>query len=137
MKQEIEDKIKEYSRKNSRISEETYTSWYNNDRMVKHGYLSCPCGRDRLQFVEIHIDENNNVQGDYHVQELAWKLYSHIERKVRLNQDQKHVEILIELIGKEEALCLISRWAKKNIIVASALLKYVEMIKQEKILING
>jgi hypothetical protein len=133
MIQELENKVKEYVKKNVTISEKTYESWYNNGRIVKRASVECPCKSDRLQSVECHIDDNENVKGDWHIQELAWKLSNHIERKIRFRPDMEHVNILIELIGKEEALHLIHGWAKKNIAIAASLLKIVEKLNENVI----
>ena len=126
MKKDIEDKFVEFVKNNVRISEDTYTSWYNKERMVKHASIDCPCGSDRLQPSEIHIDENKNPTSDYHIQELAWKLSTHVEKKVRLRADKEHIDILTNIIGKEKALELIYAWAKKNIVVAAALMEYIK-----------
>ena len=125
----MNNKIEEYVKENIVVGESIHNSWYNKERKVKYVYVNCPCGKDSLQHVEAYLDKDNNLQGDYHISELSWKLFGHIERKIRFNPDKKHIDILIQLIGKEEALELIEKWAKKNIAIGMILLKYIKNIK--------
>lgn len=131
MNKELENIVIEYVKDNFRISEDIYPSCWNRDRMVKHVYIDCPCGNDRLQFVEARIDKDNNAEGGYHFSEMAWKLLLHIERKIRLNADKKHIDILINLIGKEDALDIVHKFARKNVAVAAALLKHIEVLTSD------
>ena len=127
MIKEIEDKFMEYVSNNVTISEETYASWYNKDTIIKRAHIDCPCGSDRLQFVEVHIDSDGDLTGNWHIKELAWKLSTHVEKKIRLRADKEHIDILTNIIGKEKSLELIYVWAKKNIVVAAALMEYIKM----------
>lgn len=129
MTTDIDKKMVEYVKVNIEVSDSIHKSYWNNDNDVKRAYTSCPCGNDKLQFVEVYLDKDKNIRNDSYISESAWKLYLHIERKIRLNPDKEHIDILIKLIGKDDALMLIERWAKKNIAIGMALMKYIEDMK--------
>ncbi len=131
MKQiEVKQKIEEFVKNNIDIHSSIFKDDYGHN--VTSCEIKCPCKHSNL-FAYLRLDENgkrteNSLQ--YTISCLAWSLLTHIEHKIRMRADKFHIELLIQLIGKDEALLFLDKWSKKNMIVALALQQYIQELRK-------
>lgn len=130
-----DEKLKEFASKNIKIKDQIHKGrnyWSKEEYPFRYVYMSCPCGNDSLQPEELICDEEGNYSESKRESveyKFGWKLFQHIERKIRLTGDVNHIKILIEVLGDEEALKLLEYWSKKNILIGLALQKYIAELK--------
>lgn len=120
---------------------EVENSWANGvkqeDRFEFSYSIKCPCGKSSLYYNnDIWLGKSNEIKKE-NIEDAcsraSYKILRHIENQIRMNADKYHIDLLINLIGKEKAMELLEKWAKKNLIVALALKKYIEQLKEKEI----
>lgn len=124
-----------------KINIEVKNYWGNEgkreDRFEARYYIHCPCGHDRLYSDDIYLGERNTINENdlKRIYRLSSsRLMTHIENQIRMNGSKFHIDLLIQLLGQEEALKLLEYWAKKNMFVALALKEYIERLKNKPIM---
>ena len=106
------------------------------DRFEIAYFITCPCGKSRLYSENIYLGERKEINNNdikRACQNASYRLMLHIEHQIRMNADKYHIYLLIEVIGKEEAIKLLDKWAKKNMVVAMALAKYIKELKSQEV----
>ena len=110
-------------------NKDVHPNFYNQpNRYYRYVSIRCPCEKDNIQWSEEETDKEGNFNY-WKPENIAYRLLEHVERKIRLRADKYHINLLIDLIGKDEAIILLERWAKKNMVVAIALNRFVENLK--------
>lgn len=142
--QEIEEllaRIKKFGEENLVVNDYVHTGTRNYDKIeykYRNYWVNCPCGTQVLRggyYNEIEIKEGKNINEEINrLQERAFEItLDHIIYHIRMNGSIKHIELLNKIYGNNVTKILLEHWAKKNMIVAIMLKKYIEKLEEEAI----
>lgn len=125
------DKIFNLVKENIKLREYTHKSQYCENTRIGYCDFQCPCGKSSFMSDTIYIRKEEDYKiSDDNIIYFSHVLLKHIENQVRMNGSEYHINLLIDLIGKEEALTYLERWAKKNMIIALILKKYIQKVNK-------
>jgi len=128
--QEQREKFKKFVESRVTTQERVYDKYYNQEgRYYRKVSISCPCGKDRLYSSKSECDKEGNFNYWKPIHESS-RLLLHIEHQIRMNASKFHIDLLKEIIGEESTIEILERFAKKNMVVALALKKYIEELKR-------
>ena len=121
------DKIFNLVKNNIKLREYTDKSRHCENTRIGYCDFKCPCKKSSFMSDTIYIRKEEDFKiSDDNIIHFSHVLLKHIENQIRMNGSEYHINLLIDLIGKEEALTYLERWAKKNMIVALMLKKYIK-----------
>ena len=121
-----------FTKSQTRENKGVFPSIYGENRFNVFWQVTCPCKKSNL-YLTIEADKDGNIKDTIESVRtmLVNKLFQHIENKVRIRADKFHIDLLITIIGKEEAIKILDAWSKRNMLVAMALQNYIKELKKE------
>lgn len=94
--------------------------------------FECPCCNHYTSFYSWLGCKEHNFGYEYPFKKYRncyFNFLRHLNAKIRLSGDKKHIKLLIDIFGKEKSYSILKNMAKKNMLVAIRLSKIVKELK--------